>query len=406
MGGSRRCATSWFGGGYNWGLPTERLQTQTKATRVPHPSANQPEPAETLVPRILIVRMSSLGDILMALPTAVALRRAFPSAYLGWVVDEPFAALMSRVKEIDEVFVSPIPNGGKSRWTDLPRVPAILTEFRALSRTLRQRRFDVVLEMQALLRSGVTAYFSRAPERIGFADVRREMSFLFVNRRVCPNGRHDVDRYLTMAEVLGAPRSRAIWPELTWPEDEAVADTLLQTVPTGHPLIALNPGASASYRRWPAERFVQAAARIHQRHAVGFVVVGSTAESGLCQRVCDQASVPITNLAGRTSLPQLAAVLRRCTCMLTADTGPMHLAVAVGTRVVALMGPTDPALTGPYGSQHVLLDAGAGRRPTGRWGQHTCHDPALLRRVTAREAAGAVCAVLANEGRTERGARR
>lgn len=331
----------------------------------------------------------------MALPAAVALRRAFPSAYLAWVVDPLFAPLMNRVEEIDETFVSPIPNGLQSGWGAPSRWPIIAKELRQLSTMLRQRRFDVALEMQALLRSGLIACASRAPKRVGFADTHRELSFLFVNRRVHPRGRHDVERYLTTAEAAGAPPSAATWPALTRPEDDRVADALLADVPLGRPVVVLNPGASAAYRRWPAERFAEAATRVPRAHEVHFVVVGSSAERPLCQRVCTRTSAPTLNLAGRTSLPELAALLKRCTCMLTADSGPMHLAVAVGTPVVALVGPTDPSLTGPYGPQHLVLDAGAGRRPKGKWGEHTCRDPHLLPQIEAAEAAEAVCAILA-----------
>ena len=336
--------------------------------------------------------MSSLGDVVNALPTAHALRRAFPEAFIGWVVDEPLAPLLRRSDLVDEVFPLPIPNGQTVRWDDALRAGALLAELSAFVRRLHARHFDAVLELQGLLRSAVAAHLSGARDRVGFVDERRECNYLFLNRRVAPNGRHAVDRFLTLAEAVGAPRGTPSWGSLTAPDEGLAVERLVESLPAGRPLVALNPGASASYKRWPARRYAEAAEAISRRVDAAFVALGAPSERGLCQEVCNRAATPVLNLGGCTTLPQLAALLKRCACVVTGDTGPMHLSVAVGTTVVALMGPTDPSITGPYGADHVVLQA-EGAQPA-EWGQSRCRDPELLLQIGPRDAAEAVCSVL------------
>jgi lipopolysaccharide heptosyltransferase I len=343
-------------------------------------------------PRFLIVRLSSLGDVVNALPAAHALRGTFPHAFLAWAVDGPLAPLLRRSNLLDEVLPLPVPNGQTVRWDDLLRAPALYTDFRRFVRRLRQLRFDTALELQGLLRSAATAYFSKAPERIGFVDERRELNYVFLSRRVPPRGRHAVDRFLSMAEAAGARKGPPSWGTLIWPEDEAAVDRLLAPLPTRCPLIALNPGASAAYKRWPAERYARAADEICRQGEAVFVVVGSQPERALAQTVCDAANVPLLNLAGRTTLPQLAALLKRCACVLTGDTGPMHLAVAVGTTVVAIMGPTDASITGPYGARNAVIQAGGMQRAA--WGQSKFRDPKLMLEIAPEAVTAAARRVL------------
>jgi len=344
-------------------------------------------------PRLLIVRLSSLGDVVNALPAAHALRGTFPHAFLAWVVDGPLAPLLRRSNLLDEVLPLPVPNGQTVRWDDLLRAPALYTDFRRFVRCIRRLRFDTALELQGLLRSAATAYLSKAPERLGFVDELRELNHVFVNRRVPPAGRHAVDRFRSMAEAAGAHKAPPSWGALTWPEDETAVAQLLEPLPPRYPLIALNPGASAAYKRWPAERYARAADEIRRQGEAAFVVIGSPPERALAQTICDATSAPTLNLAGRTTLPQLAALLKRCTCVVTGDTGPMHLAVAVGTTVVAIMGPTDASITGPYGVRAVVIQAEGMRRAA--WGQSKLRDPKLMLEISPAMVAEASCRALA-----------
>lgn len=338
-------------------------------------------------PRFLLVRLSSLGDVINALPAAHALRTSFPDAFLGWVVDPPLAPLLQRSPLLDEVFALPVPNGQTVRASDLFRGPELAAGLQRFVHRLQQPRFDVALELQGLFRSALVARLSKAPVRLGFVDELREANYVFLTRRVAPAGPHAVDRFLSLASAAGAKPHLPSWGSLTTTDDETAAAQLLAGLPPGRSLVALNPGASTDRKRWPADRFGAVADLVSTRTGAVFVVVGSTKERRLAERVCSASRVPVLDLAGRTSLPVLAAVLRRCDCVLTGDTGPMHLAVAVGTTVVALIGPTNPAVTGPYGAGHVVLqgaDEGGGARGGRR---------ALLG-LTAGMVADAVCTTL------------
>ena len=290
--------------------------------------------------KILVVKPSSLGDIIHALPTVRVLRNAFPRADIAWLINENFAPILDGCPVINRV----IPFARQRYGT-----PAGLAELGRLIASLRRERFDWALDLQCLLRSSLITLATGATRRTGLSD-GREGSTHFYNEliRIPALHMHAVDRYLMLPRQLGIPVDRVEFPLAPDPRG-----------PDAEPekLILINPGARWSTKRWPAPRFSELIARLaalwpgHR-----FAIIGSPEERITAEAIAAAAHTPVEVLAGRTTLPQLTDLMRRAALLISNDSGPMHLAVAVGTPVVALFGPTNPRMTGPYpAAAHAVL---------------------------------------------------
>jgi len=289
--------------------------------------------------RILIIKPSSLGDVVHALPTVNLVRRRFPSATITWLINDELASLLKKdCPIIDGVIAFPRREFGK---------PWKLARALKFLRRLRAERFDLVIDLQGLLRSGIMTWATRAPRRIGLSDAR-EGSRFFYNEIVQVPRAHAVERYLLAARHLGAEAGPVEFPLPSAAPDITYVDELL---PKARPLIAVNPSARWETKLWGDDRF---AALIKKLPRERVVLTGSAADAARLEKLAQGC----VNLAGRTDLAQLAEVCRRCAVVITNDSGPMHLAAAVGTPVIAIFGPTDPALTGPYGKGHIVLRSG------------------------------------------------
>jgi lipopolysaccharide heptosyltransferase I len=297
-------------------------------------TASRPEPR-----RLLILKPSSLGDIVHALPTVNQIRLRYPNAHIAWLVNPEFRSLLINNPVIDQVIEFP------------RRQPLALP---GLIRFLRHERFDTVLDLQGLLRSGLLARATGARRRIGLSD-SREGARLFHNEIVSVPSCHAVDRYLLAARHLDCPDGPVTFP-------------MPLASPTRHEgWIAINPSARWETKLWGDDRFAELIRRLP---ADRIVLTGSAADRARLDRLAPGCR----NLAGKTSLPELADLYAQCAVVVTNDTGPMHIAAAVGTPVVAIFGPTDPSLTGPYGPNHTILRAGLPCSPClSRQCQHNPH---------------------------------
>lgn len=294
--------------------------------------------------RILLVRTSSLGDVVHALPVLAALRRARPEAEIGWVVESAFAALLERHRDIDRVL-----QVRTRAWRREPASGTTLAGVRRAATELSGFGADVTLELMGNHKGGVLAWLSRAPVRIGArrSDRREPSSRIWINRPVVVQGRHAVDRNLSLLAGLGIEPGPA----------DFAADRLVSSTPvelqrasgiddTGFALI--HPGAGWGNKRWPPERWGRLAAALRSR-GVRVRVGYGPGEAGLAGAVA-LASGGTAEPVDLDSLPLLIATLRRAAVVLAGDTGPLHLAHALGVPVVAVLGPTDPERHGPYGA--------------------------------------------------------
>ncbi|MBI1846237.1 MAG: lipopolysaccharide heptosyltransferase I [Candidatus Rokubacteria bacterium] len=314
---------------------------------------------------IALVKLSALGDVVHALPVACALRVMRPQARLVWVVERREAALLAGHPALDAVVVSDL-----RRWRR-PRGPRALLEtareIRALRRELRRLTIDVALDLQGLVKSGMLTLATGAPARIGFQArwCREPLSALFTNRRVAlpPRAAHAVDECLGLLAPLGVPPDRVTFGLPPNPRAEVRADEILAAagLKARRRLVVLNPGAGRDDKRWPPACFRELGERLAADLAASVLVVWGPGEDSIARDVVEGVRAPGVVLAPPTDLHELIAVLRRASVVVAADTGPLHLAAAVGTPCVGLFGPTPAARNGPYGPGQRALAAPDGR---------------------------------------------
>jgi heptosyltransferase-1 len=278
-----------------------------------------------------------------------ALRAAYPRAHITWLVEAAYAPLLSGHPALDEVWVAP-----RLRPTEFFSGSNPVT-LMTLLHQLRSRPFDLVVDVQGLLKSAVWVALARSPRKVGY-DKTRELSYLALTERVPPFDpeAHAVWRYLNLAHYLGAPPAL---PRFRLGLDTAVDIAALMPAATDRPLVVLHPGARWASKLWPPASWASLAESFYSR---GFkvAVTGSAADRELVTSITAQCWTPLLNLAGRTSLAQLAGILRKARLAVTTDTGAMHLAAALGTPVAALFGPTAPWRTGPFGDGHQVVRLG------------------------------------------------
>ena len=309
---------------------------------------------------ILVVKLSSIGDVVQALPVAAALRRRFPEAYMAWAVGPAAAGVVTGSPHLSETLVV---GGSGEEGPGLRMMPPVTAPM-ALRRALREKRFGLSLDLQGLLKSALIAYLSGAKERIGFRNLQ-EGAFLFNNRRVVADRRdvHAVEAYLGFAEAAGAKREPVDFTIAIREAERRAVDGLLGDREN---LAALIPGARWDSKRWPAERFGAVAAGLAEGFGLTAVVVGGPGEAELARRISAAARSPIVDLTGKTSLKEAAEVLRRCRVTIGNDTGPLYVAAAMGSPTVAVFGPTDQRRLGPYGEGHAKVTAGLSCAPCKR----------------------------------------
>jgi heptosyltransferase-1 len=294
--------------------------------------------------RILIVRTSSLGDVVHALPVLTALRRHLPRARLGWVVEESLAPLLAGHPDLDAVLSVRL-----RRWGKEPFAAATLAGVQRFLAALRGFEPEVVLDLMGNHKAGAIAQLSGAPRRIGAArrDRREPSSALWINEPVEAHGTHAVDRALSLLAALGLPAERAdfgggrLLPGSSPP-------------PPAEPFVLIHAGAGWGNKRYPPSWWGQAAR--HLRAATGLPALAAVAagEEDLAAEVA-AASGGAASAVLAAGLPALVALLRQARLVLGGDSGPLHLAHALGTPVLMVMGPTDPARHGPYGAPERAL---------------------------------------------------
>lgn len=300
--------------------------------------------------KILILKPSSLGDVVQALPVLRLLKRHFPDSQIHWWIDSSYAPLLE-----DDPDLADVVRFERHRWA----LPVHWPEMWRSVRWLRAQHFDWVIDLQGLARSGGFAWLANGNLLVGLDEPRegaRGFYDLIVPRASFHT--HAVDWYLAVLTRLGVP----VEGEFTWlPERPAIAAAVKAKWQTGGVRwVVLQPGARWSNKCWPAESFAELARQLAAHFPdVRFAILGAAADQSLGEVISRAASGRCLNLAGKTSLPEMVEWLRRCELMVTNDTGPMHVAVALGKPVVALFGPTEPRRTGPYGRleqvvQHAL----------------------------------------------------
>jgi len=357
---------------------------------------------------ILIVKLSAIGDVIHTLPSLAALRRLWPEADITWVVEEAAADILSNHPDLNRVIVS-----GRKRWFREMRggmIAGPLREMRAFFNELRLRKYDLVIDFHGLFKSALIVLLSGGKRKLGY-DSLQEGSGLFYTEKIPEDmGKHAVERYLDFVRYLAPEgnRNRLIGTAefriaIGEKEKESVRRLLFEKTdqptlssPAGRDdaampqrerpsFIAVNPVAFWETKLWEDEKFAILGDLIRRELGIAVVLTGSDAMP--LEKIRKLMKTRALNLGGRTTLRELAALYREATIVITTDSGPMHLAAAVGTPVVALFGPTDPARTGPYGLGHRVIRTAIPCSPCFR---KQCPRPRCMTEISVEEVFEAV----------------
>ncbi|MFH2012912.1 MAG: glycosyltransferase family 9 protein [Pseudomonadota bacterium] len=309
---------------------------------------------------IMIVKLSAIGDVVHTLPSLEALRAAYPDSRITWLIEEDTEQIIRNHPSLDKVIVSK-----RKTWMKSILKPSTclqtFDDIVSFVKELRRTKYDLVIDFQGLLKSGILTLLSGGKRRLGY-DKTRELSYLFLNERIPPYDPdlHAVERYLNLTKYLGAEVKE---PEFLIPFDERDVEYVKgflsdNGVDGTKKIIAVNPASGWETKLWDLEKFSLLCDRIiDECHAV-IVFTGGKDDLGMIDTLTSKMRNTALNTAGRMNLKQLACLLSMAALMITTDTGPMHVASAMKTPVVAIFGPTAPWRTGPYGKGHTIIKSG------------------------------------------------
>jgi heptosyltransferase I len=291
---------------------------------------------------ICLIRLSAIGDTCHVVPVIRSLERTWPGCRITWILGRLEAKLMSLLPEIEFLTVD------KNRFG---------SEFLRLRSELRSRRFDLLLHMQVSLRASLLSTLVRAPVKLGFDRARaRELQWLFTNRQIAPRrNQHVLDSFFGFAEAVGVTDHRLEWNLPLPPEALAYAE---RVIPDARPTLLISPCSSHALRNWRPEFYAQVADHAVRRWNMRVVLCGgpSRAEREMGDRIVALAAEALIDQIGRDTLPQMTALLKAATVLLTPDSGPAHMAAMVNTPVIGLYAPTNPARSGPYLSREWCVN--------------------------------------------------
>lgn len=359
-----------------------------RSRKLPLPLAAPPQ-------RLCILRLSAIGDCCHVVPVVRTLQRHWPQTDLTWIIGRAEAALLADIPGVEFVVVDKR-EGWRAR--------------RSLARALGGRRFDVLLQMQAALRASWLATAVDAELRLGFDRARaRDFQWLFTDAAIAPRpGQHVLDGLFGFLEALGIHGR-----ELRWdiPIPQTARQRVAEWLPAHRPVLVMNPCSSArrlNYRNWPATRYAAVANWAAERFGMRVVLTGgrSGQERAYAEAIAGEMREPPVDLVGRTSLKELLAVLERAAALIAPDTGPVHMATAVGTPVVGLYATSNPARTGPYLSRQWVVDRypDAARTAFDKpveaigWGRRV-RDPKAMELITVADVAERLTALMTSTTR-------
>jgi heptosyltransferase-1 len=307
--------------------------------------------------RLLVVRLGSMGDIIHTLPAVTGLRRAFPEATIGWIVEERWAELLCTLPEPRSGPRSPrrplvdrVHTVNTKAWRRGLLSAQTWEQIAAGLSELRAQRYKVAIDFQGAVRSALLARWSGAPTVYGFRQPRENVASMFYSRPVIARGSHIVEQNLSLAEaVAGRPLEVS---KIEFPRDEAIERQREEQLRRIGDFALLNPGAGWGAKQWPAERYGEVAKRLAEDGVKSLINFGP-GEEPLMRAVESASAGAAKGVAG--SLTELIALTRYARVFIGGDTGPMHLAAALDVPVVAIFGPTNPARNGPFGTRSIVL---------------------------------------------------
>ncbi len=330
--------------------------------------------------RILIVKPSSLGDIIHALPVLNGLRHRYPTARISWLVNRQYAPLLEKHPQLDEV----IPFD-RQKFNSVLGAAVMTFQLGGFAKAIRSRKFDLAIDLQGLFRSGLMTWISRAPVRLGFHPAREGAGIFYTHRIPFDSSRHAVERNYAVAKILGFENVPVEFKIPVHPESEqSVRQKLLAGgLPPTDPFVLVWPGSRWETKNYLPDRYAELIDRWQQETNVRVVLGGSPSERELCRRIAQSCRAQPIDLAGHTDLLEMVALVAKSALVVCNDSAPAHLAAALRQPLVAIYGPTDPNRTGPYGSKGKTLIADLPCAPCFFRKLNQCsHDHDCMNRIT------------------------
>ena len=289
--------------------------------------------------KILIIKPSSLGDVIHSLPFLKAIKNTFHDADIEWVISKNLKGILEDNPLINKLIVF-----DKDSWTKIGNLSKTVREAIGLINILKSGHYDMVVDLQGLLRSGLITFFTSSPLKVGFKNAR-EGSSIFYNKKISVNGSlHAVDRCLEIAKSIGVKIDKVEFPLFI---NDAERKKIKNLIGDLQEYVVVIPSARWKTKRWSPENFGALISKL----SVPCIVTGSRADEQIVKEVMRFSNGKGTNFCGKTNLKELTALIAGAKAVVSNDSGPMHIAAALGVPVIALFGPTDPYKTGPYGWQ-------------------------------------------------------
>ncbi len=322
--------------------------------------------------RILLIKPSSLGDVARTLPILAGLRQRYPEAHISWMLRPDCAELVRGAAGLDDII-----DFDRRRFGKMYYHWAAARDFRRFLGRLRAERFDLVLDLQGLFRSGFMAWASGAAVRVGF-DNARECAGIFYTHKIRAGAtpEHVVESNWRFAEFLGFGRGEKVFAVPIPNSARREVETLVgeEALSRAGGYAVLLAGGTASAKCWPPEQFGVLAARLRLTYDMGVVLLGTgQQEQAIAAQVAERAEHGVVNLVGKTSLKEAAAVLERARVVVGNDSGPLHIGAALAVPTIGLYGPTNPLVVGPYGQMDGVVEAGPQVERDRRYSRRTEH---------------------------------
>ncbi|MDD4600221.1 hypothetical protein SDC9_04302 [bioreactor metagenome] len=314
------------------------------------------------IKRFVIIRLSSIGDVLHCTPVARALKEKFPSCHITWIVGQVSYPMVECNPFIDEVYV-----WSRERWEKLMRQGKFIEAWqmwRQLKKDMAKRDFDVALDVHGLFLSGMVTSATKAPRRIGLGGTK-EQNGLFMTEQapILPQDIHVIQRYLSVLRPLGITTNHYGMTLSLSDEARRFAAQFLSEngVAPDEKLVIINPATTWLAKNWPTEFFAQTADVLASQARI--MICGGPGDADLAKKIKACTNVQIIDAVGKTSLLEMAALLEQANLLIVGDTGPLHMAVALGVPTVSVFGATDPAKFGPLTAGNIVLRSKVGCRP-------------------------------------------
>jgi heptosyltransferase I len=321
------------------------------------------------IKKILIIKPSALGDIVQAMPALCCLADNFPDAKIHWFVRPEYSALVENHRCIEKIIIFDRKKLG-AWWYK----PDAFAEFVRLIKQLRAEKYDLVFDFQGRFRSAIFAWFSGCKQRIGMAGTQ-EVTGLFYTRRVAQSSVHLVDYFLDMVCSAGAKRGKVEFDLKPQPQAIAEIQKLLSENKIDKDNYAVFvPSATVEAKKWPIENFAALAEKVNAKYRCPIVAIGAESEKPVAEKLKTITKTPIINLAGKTNIAQLIALLAGAKVVVSNDTGPAHIAAALQVPMVLVFGFTNPSRVGPYGRGEAVAAIDANNRGSQVESTNPAHD--------------------------------